>query len=85
MSKEEWIEFEKKRISDFFHEQALKDREMQQSDLEKLMTTGLASHVKRAVDLIWSHVSPEQLEKEINQRFRDADMNTRISIEVHRQ
>lgn len=52
---------------------------------EKLMTNNQERRVKQAVDLVWSHVSPEQLEKEINQRFRDADMNTRISIEVHRQ
>jgi hypothetical protein len=84
ISKEEWIEIEKKRISDFFHEQALKDREIQQEDLEKLMTEGLASHVKRAVDLIWEHLSPEQLEGEMNHRFEKANMKTRISIEVHR-
>jgi hypothetical protein len=85
ISKKEWIEIEKKRISDFFHEQALKDREMQQSDLEKLMKEKHDGRVKQVLDFVWAHVIPEQLEREMNQRFRDADMNTRISIEVHRQ
>lgn len=85
MSKKEWIESEKKRISDFFHEQSLKEREMQQSDLEKLMKENHESRVKQVLDFVWAHVPPEQLEREMNQRYRDAGTNTRISIEVHRQ
>lgn len=57
---------------------------MQQSDLEKLIMFK-DRPVKEALDFIWAHVIPEQLEREMNQRYRDADMNTRISIEVHRQ
>jgi hypothetical protein len=57
---------------------------MQQSDLEKLIMFK-DRPVKEALDFVWAHVPPEQLEEEMNQRFRDADMNTRISIEVHRQ
>lgn len=41
--------------------------------------------IKQAIDFAWAHVIPEQLEREMNQRYRDAGMNTRISIEVHRQ
>jgi hypothetical protein len=57
---------------------------MQQEYLEKLIMFK-DRQVKEALDFVWAHVPPEQLEEEMNKRYRNADLNTRISIEVHRQ
>jgi hypothetical protein len=37
--------------------------------------------IKEALDLIWMHLRLETLEAEMNKRFENADMETRVRIQ----